>query len=79
MDYVEWLNVGVPIIVVWLFRLERRLVRIETALSILSGLRLENDGSGCPDKGLNITETVSDTSRIGRFGHGILKKRPRPG
>ena len=63
MDYTSWLNLCLPVIMGWLYRLDKRISRIETTLSILSGLKLENDDPGCPKKELNVRGTIQDILR----------------
>ena len=60
MDYTAWLNLCLPVIMGWLYRLDKRISRIETTLTLLTGIQLENKASNCPKKGINVQGTIQD-------------------
>ena len=60
MEITIWLNVCLPVILGWLYRLDKRISRIETTLSLLTGIQLENCAREAPRKGINMKGTIQD-------------------
>lgn len=60
MEITSWLNVCLPVIMGWLYRLDKRLSRVETTLSLLTGIQLENSAHCSAEKGINVQGTIQD-------------------